>query len=232
MRQLSRNWRNSIGSDGYAQRRKADGSWVNPADPHRFGTSGGWNGPGFVEGTGWIYTWFVPHDVPGLVETLGRDQFVSRLQEGFEKHYVDLTNEPNLQAPWLFNYAGRPDLTQKYARQVFSSVFDTAPLNGWPGEEDEGQMGAYVVLAGIGLFDMEGGCSARPRYQLSGTGFRRIVLHLDGHDFEVIARNAGPENIYIRSASLNGQLLTSLYLDHADVAKGGRLELVMSATPD
>ncbi len=221
-------WRNSLSpTTEYAQRRKGDGSWVEPADLFHFGTGGGWNGPGFVEGTAWIYSWYVPQDVAGLVKLVGADEFNKRLEEGFVKGYVDLTNEPNLQAPWLFNYSGRPDLTQKYARSVFSSVFDTSPLNGWPGEEDEGQMGAYVVLAGIGLFDMEGGCTEKPRYQISGPAFSRVVLHLKGGDLEIVAHNNSAENVYIRSAKWNGKALGGLAIEHAEVARGGKLELEM-----
>jgi predicted alpha-1,2-mannosidase len=228
----SENWRNSLSPEtAYAQRRHADGSWVEPNDIHRFGTAGGWNGPGFVEGTPWIYSWFVPQNVPGLVETVGKDRFNQRLQEGFEKQYVDLTNEPNLQAPWLFNYSAKASLSQRYARHVFSDVFDTSPLNGWPGEEDEGQMGAYVVLAGIGLFDMEGGCTAEPSYQVSGPAFSRVVLHFPGGDFEIVAHNNSPVNLYIQTAFLNGMPLKEPRLKHSQLAKGGTLILEMGPKP-
>jgi predicted alpha-1,2-mannosidase len=226
------NWRNSLSpATAYAQRRRAGGSWVEPNDLQLFGTTGGWSGPGFLEGTPWIYSWFVPQDVPALVATVGKDRFNQRLQEGFDKRYVDLTNEPNLQAPWLFNYSGMPWLTQRYARDVFSRVFDTSPLNGWPGEEDEGQMGAYVVLAGIGLFDMEGGCTTEPKYQISGPVFRKVTLHLDGRDFEIIANNNSARNVYIQSATLNGIPLPLLQISHADIVRGGRLELEMGPDP-
>ena len=229
----SQNWHNSFNpATGYPQRRHADGAWASPADPHLFGTTGGWSGPGFLEGTAWIYTWFVPQDVPALVQTLGRDRFNQRLEEGFQKNFVDLTNEPNLQAPWLFNYSGRPDLTQKYARDVFSRVFDTSPLNGWPGEEDEGQMGAYVVLAGIGLFDMQGGCADYPEYQISGPAFTRVTLHLaGGGDFRILARNNSPTNIYIQSATLSGKPLPSLAIRHDQIVPGGELVLTMGNKP-
>jgi predicted alpha-1,2-mannosidase len=221
-------WRNSLSpASGYAQRRHNDGSWVEPNDIHLFGTTGGWNGPGFVEGTPWIYSWFVPQNLKGLVNLIGKERFNQRLQEGFEKQFVDLTNEPNLQAPWIFNYSGKPGLAQKYARSAFSDVFDTSPLDGWPGEEDEGQMGSYVVLAGIGLFDMEGGCMAEPAYQISGPAFQRVVLHLRGGDFEIVAHNNGPKNIYIQSARLNGKRLSELKIRHSDVVLGGRLVLEM-----
>ncbi len=228
----SENWRNGFSqATSWAQRRHADGSWVGPNDIHLFGTTGGWNGPGFVEGTPWIYSWFVPQSVQGLVETVGKDRFNQRLQEGFEKQYVDLTNEPNLQAPWLFNYSGRPALTQKYARAVFSEVFDTSPLDGWPGEEDEGQMGAYVVLAGIGLFDMEGGCAVEPSYEISGPAFSRVVLHMPGGDFEIVAHHNSAQNIYIQSATLNGVPLKEPRLKHSQMSRGGRLVLEMGPKP-
>jgi predicted alpha-1,2-mannosidase len=228
----SENWRNSFSPEtAYAQRRHSDGSWVEPNDIHLFGTMGGWSGPGFVEGTPWIYSWFVPQNVKGLVETVGRERFNQRLEEGFGKHYVDLTNEPNLQAPWLFNYSGKPALAQKYARFAFSEIFDTSPLNGWPGEEDEGQMGAYVVLAGIGLFDMEGGCMAEPAYQISGPAFQRVVLHFRDGDFEIVAHNNSQKNIYIQSARLNGKPLIGLRIRHSDIAHGGKLVLEMGPAP-
>lgn len=223
----SANWRNSFNRDGYAQRRSANGTWIEPNDLFHFGTVGGWSGPGFLEGNAWLYSWFVPHNVPALVNTVGRDRFNLRLEEGFTKKYVDLTNEPNLQAPWLFNYSGRPDLTQRYARDVFANVFDTSPLNGWPGEEDEGQMGAYVVLAGIGLFDMEGGCTAEPRYQISGPAFGEVTLHLTAGDFHIRAVGNSSKAVYIRSARLNGTLLQHLSISHKDIAKGGTLVLEM-----
>jgi putative alpha-1,2-mannosidase len=118
---LAQNWRNAFDQETrYARRRHADGAWVTPFDPMQYGTSGGWNGSGFVEGTPWIYSWFVPHDVSGLVRELGENRFNQRLEEGFNNNYVDLTNEPNIQSPWLFNFSGKPWLTQKYARNVFA----------------------------------------------------------------------------------------------------------------
>jgi predicted alpha-1,2-mannosidase len=228
----SASWQNAVApATAYAQRRHADGTWAEPSDIHHFGTIGGWNGPGFVEGTPWIYTWFVPQDVPSLIAKMGADTFNQRLQEGFDKGFVDLTNEPNLQAPWLFNYSGRPDLAQKHARKVFSAVFDTSALNGWPGEEDEGQMGAYVVLAGMGLFDMQGGCASEPSYQISGPSFGQVTLHLSSHDFTIVAHNNSSSNIYIQSATLNGRPLQKLAISHADLVRGGRLILEMGPQP-
>jgi putative alpha-1,2-mannosidase len=105
----SANWRHNLDPEtSYARRRHADGRWAESPDIFHFGTEGGWNGPGFVEGNAWIYTLFVPQDPGGLIAAIGRDEFNRRLEEGFARGYVDLTNEPNMQAPFLFNYSGRP----------------------------------------------------------------------------------------------------------------------------
>jgi predicted alpha-1,2-mannosidase len=237
-RQRSMNYRNQLDPETHwARRRHADGTWVSPVDLFRFGTQGGWNGPGFMEGTPWIYTWFAPHDVAGLVNIMGRDEFNRRLEEGFEKKYVDLGNEPNIQAPFLFNYSGAPWLTQKYSRQVLTTMYNTSPLSGWVGEEDEGQLSALYVLMSMGLFEMDGGTSVDPRYDLSSPLFDRVTLHLDPHyysgkDFIIEAHRNSPENMYIQSARLNGKPINQPWIKHSEIIGGGKLELEMGAKPN
>lgn len=234
----SSNYRNGIDPAlKYARRRHQDGSWVEPFDLFHFGTEGGWNGHGFVEEDAWIYTLFVPEDLGGLVRLIGRDEFNRRLEEGFEKGYVDLTNEPNLQAPFLFNYSGKPWLTQKYSRQSMERLYNTDPLSGWVGEEDEGQLSALYVLWAMGLFEMDGGCSVRPFYDLSGPLFGRIILHLNrryygGRDFVIEAHNNSAANIYIQSARLNGRPLDRAWIYHDEIVAGGKLEFEMGPTPN
>lgn len=231
-------WRNLYDSTtGFVRRRRSDGSFVAPFDPHLFGTTGGWNGPGFMEGTAWLYTYFVPHNLPGLVDRLGRERFNQRLEEGFARDYVDLTNQPNLQAPFLFNYSGKPWLTQRYTRYVVDSLYNTSPYQGWVGEEDEGQLSAYGVLLMMGLFEMDGGCAQRPFYDLSSPLFSRVTLHLDrhyygGNTFVIEANGNSARNRYIQSATLNGQPLTRPRLYHDDLVRGGRLVLQMGPKPN
>ena len=231
-------WKNNMDPvTGYARRRHASGEWVAGNDLFKFGTIGGWNGPGFVEGNAWLYTLFVPHDPQALVTMIGRDEFNRRLEEGFARDYVDLTNEPNLQAPFLFNYSGRPWLTQKYTRQSLEQLWNISPLVGWIGEEDEGQLSALYVLWSMGLFEMDGGCSTLPHYDLSGPLFDRVVLHLDPHyyggrDFVIEAHGNGPGRPYIQSAKLNGRLYNSPRIGHDVIVAGGKLELEMGPGPN
>ncbi|MDZ7724973.1 MAG: GH92 family glycosyl hydrolase [candidate division KSB1 bacterium] len=222
---------------GYMRRRHADGRWVQDFDPFRMGTEGGWNGPGYMEGNAWLYTWFVPHDLKGLIDLLGLEEFNRRLETGFEHGYVDLSNQPNLQAPFLFNYSGKPWLTQKYSRHVVDDLFNTSPYSGWVGEEDEGQMGSLCALLSMGLFEMKGGCSVEPYYDLSSPMFEKIILNLhetyySGNTFTIIAHNNSKTNRYIQSAELNGKTLKQPILLHRDIAAGGTLELQMGPEPD
>jgi predicted alpha-1,2-mannosidase len=237
-RKRAQNYRNLLDPETHwARRRHRDGTWVAPFDLFRFGTEGGWNGPGFMEGNSWLYTWFVPQDPAGLVAIMGRDEFNRRLEEGFEKHYVDLSNEPNLLAPFLFNYSGKPWLSQQYSRQVLTELYNTSPLSGWIGEEDEGQLSAVFVLMSMGLFEVDGGCSVRPYYELGSPLFDRVTIHLDpeyygGKDFTIEARNNSPENVYVQRARLNGKPLERAWIYHSEIVAGGRLELEMGPRPN
>lgn len=234
----SENYKNLFDKETkYFRRKHIDGSWVEPFDPFKMGTEGGWNGPGYMEGNAWIFSWFVPQDLPGLVKLLGKETFNQRLEEGFEKGYVDLTNQPNVQAPFLFNYSGEPWLTQKYSRMVANEFFNTSPYSGWIGEEDEGQMSAFYCLISMGLFDMTGGCTLEPYYDLSSPVFDEVTLHLNpkfykGKTFTIKTENNSAENDYIQSISLNGKPVHQAKIDHKDVIAGGELTIKLGKEPN
>lgn len=246
----SGNWRNQLHPElKYQVPRSADGSWKT--DFNKF------SGEGWVEGNSWQYTWYVPHDVPGLVEAIGRDTFNNRLEEGFEKsrkhkfaahafdryqpipfeYYINHGNEANMQASFLFNYAGKPWLTQKYSREILDVFYGDTPYEGWGGDEDEGQMGAWFVIASMGLFEMDGGVTSEPQFDLSSPLFDKVVIHIDpryngGKPFVIKAVNNSPQNIYIQSATLNGTPLQTPKIRFKDVVAGGTLVLKMGPEPN
>jgi predicted alpha-1,2-mannosidase len=219
----------------FIRQRHADGTWVQEWDSlYNHGT---WFGSGYVEGNAWQYTYFVPHDYPGMIELVGKELFNQRLEEGFSNGNVFIGNQPNMQAPWIFNYSGKPWLTQKYTRKLLDDFFDTSPLNGWQGEEDEGQLSAWFVLSAMGLFQMDGGCSTVSTYDIGSPLFDKVIIHLDsiyysGKTFTIIARNNSKENVYIQKAFLNGKPFNDLKIKHFDIIKGGILELEMGNTPN
>jgi len=211
----------------------------------------------FVEGNSWQYSLYVPHDIPGIVNFTGKDVILKRLTTGFEKsekhkfaahaldrtwgqtaeYYINQGNEINMQAAYLFNYLGKPKLTQYYTRKILNTYYDASPYVGWNGDEDEGQMGAWFVTASLGLFEMNGGTSPDLRVDLTSPLFNEAAIHLDpkyypGKQFRIKTYNNSAKNIYIQSAKLNGKLLKENAISFKDIVKGGILELYMTAKPD
>jgi predicted alpha-1,2-mannosidase len=221
----------------YMRKKHRDGTFVKDFDPFFFGCVGGWNGSGYMEGNAWLYTFFVPHDVPNLVKMMGNETFNERLEKGFAENHVDMGNQPNLQAPFLFNYSGKPWLTQKYSRMVLDKFYDSTPYKAWQGEEDEGQLSSLFVLMSLGLFEMDGGCAVKPYYDISSPLFEKAVIKLDktyygGKTLSIESRNNSSENAYIQSVMFNGVPLNKPIIYHEDLIKGGKLIFTMGKTPN
>ena len=253
--QRSQYYTNVFNKDiGWMWVRERGGKWAEPVDILRYEH-------GFNEGNAAQYTWFVPHDVPGLIVLHGgARKFTDKLNFAFtesRKHgfvsgksenpvdqelnrrvYINYGNQPCMQTPFLFNYAGKPWLTQYWTRQLIDSVYSgISPQKGYSGDEDQGLMGSLAVLLKIGLFSTDGGTSEKPFYEITSPIFNKVTIHLNekyytGKKFVIEATNNSPANSYIRSAKLNGNVLNKPFFDHEILVKGGKLELEMSAKPN
>ncbi len=142
-----------------------------------------------------------------------------------------------MQASYLFNYSGKPWLTQYWSREIMDKYYGTTPENGWLGDEDQGQMGAWFVMSALGLFQMDGGASENPIYEIGSPLFDKVTIHLDekyypGGKFVINAKGTSKKNRYIQSAKLNGKKWNQPWFYHADLAKGGVLELNMGSKPN
>lgn len=219
----------------YMRQRHANGTWVQDWDSLE--NHGTWYGAGYVEGTAWHYSFFVPHDLPELAVMVGRDRFIQRLEQGFDNGYIDIGNQPNMQAPFIFNHVDAPWLTQKYVHKVLDEQFDLSPLQGWPGEEDQGQLGAWYVMASMGLFQMKGGCDEASYYDLTSPVYDKVIIHLDnnyysGETFTIETKNNQPGNKYIQWATLNGKPLSQARIAHDQIIKGGKLVIELGKEPN
>jgi predicted alpha-1,2-mannosidase len=244
------NYRNIFDSTvKYVRTKNRDGSWVKDWNPY---CCTSFSGSGYLEGNAWQYTFFNPHDVQGIINRVGKDEFNERLNKGFEQSarysfnaegdLYDLVpinhgNQPNMQAAWLFNYSGKPWLTQKWTREIMSKYYGATAYHGWLGDEDEGQMGAWFVMAAMGLFETDGGASTKPFYEIGSPLFSKATIMLDknyykGGSFTIEAVNNSDINIYVQSATLNGRPLTKPWFYHEDLVKGGKLVLVMGPKPN
>ena len=220
---------------GFLRPRNKDGSWMTPFDPldrHwdiRWKMSGG---QGYVEGTAWQYLFFVPHDIPGLIELMGEEQFVGRLSESFEDYYFDMTNEPDIQYPFLFNYVeGQEYKTQEVVSFAVDKYFNTTPW-GIPGNDDAGTLSAWLVFAMMGFYPDQVGAT---HYQLTTPAFDSVTIKLDkafypGEEFRIEVDNFATENRYLVDKQLNGKAFTPFQLEHSDMVAGGVLALKASAT--
>jgi predicted alpha-1,2-mannosidase len=229
LRTLAGNYRNTFNpAHGFMQGRLRSGAWVEPFDP----TQGG-NNNDFTEATSWIYTWFVPHDVKGLMGLIGGAQpFVDKLDAYFDGGHHDPSNEPGFHVPYLYLYAGAAPKTQERVRDVLGSAFNDTPA-GLPGNDDDGAMSALFVWGAIGLYPITPGDDT---LLIGSPIFDEATVFLepnfyDGGKFVVKTVNNGPDAPYVQSATLNGQPLARPFITHGDVIRGGTLILTMGPTP-
>lgn len=210
------------------------------------------SGDGWVEANSWQATWSVSHDIPGLAKLMGGNDVVSEsLNFAFEKAqptdfvfgygsgYVSYANQPGCSNAHVFNYTGKPWLSQYWVRKVNEQAYGgITPDKGYGGhDEDQGQMGGVSALMSLGIFSLKGTASLNPVYDITSPVFDEITIKLDpnyysGKEFIIKTHNNSSTNTYIQKASLNGKPLNQFWFSHADYAKGGMLELWLGAVPN
>lgn len=241
-------WKNAIDTEtGYARLRYSNGEWEKDFDPFKSGAN-----YHYVEGNAWQLTYFVPQDVPELAKTIGKNRFIDRLTWGFEAsepwrynapgdQYWDFPvvqgNQQSMHFAFLFNWVGQPWQTQRWSRSIIDRYYGFDVANAYLGDEDQGQMSAWFVMAALGLFQTDGGCSVEPIYELGSPLFEKTVIDLGqqfgrGKQFIIKANNTSRKNIYIQSAKLNGKAFNSFKIDARELLKGGTLELEMGSEPN
>jgi predicted alpha-1,2-mannosidase len=209
---------------GYARGRFANGGWIKDFNPFTKRAS-------FItEGSPAQYTWFVPHDVAGLKRIMGgNNPFLSKLDTLFEQGHYWHGNEPNHQIPYLYAFAGQPWKTQKWVRTIINDEYDTG-TGGLSGNEDGGQMSAWLAFSMIGFYPVTPGT---PVYVLGSPVFEHTTLVTGGgKKFEIEAKNVSAAARYIQSATLNGKSFTRSWLSHDELLKGGKLILKMGTVPN
>lgn len=239
---------------GWMRPKNKEGEWKEDYDPYQIDH-------GFIEANGAQSTWFVPHDYQGLSHLMGGEEAASaKLNQAFseaekqgftagssherETHPeysripVNYGNQPSIHTAFIFNYLGKPWLTQYWSRRVTEEVYEgVSPQVGYNGDEDQGLMGALAVLMKIGLFSMQGGCSPEPALELGSPVFDRVTIQLHpdyypGKTLVIEARNNSAQNMYIQSARWNGNELHTWSIPQSDLVQGGTLLLEMGEKPN
>ncbi len=246
---LSHNWQNLFDPNTKLIRpRLTDGSFIKNFDPHA-----PW--VGFQEGNAIQYTFYVPHEPEKLINLVGEKSFNNRLDSIFLLSQKDIFgggktvnafsgikavynhgNQPNLHVSWLFNFSGRPDLTQKWVRAICNEFYGTDGLHGYGygQDEDQGQLGAWYVMSSIGLFDVKGLTGDIPSFQIGSPLFDRVVIKLNpqyykGKHLVIETFNNSNSTPYVQKTSFNGKIVHGVSLPFSELVKGGTLSLWMGA---
>lgn len=241
-------WKNIIDpKTGYARMKDSKGTWLQDFDAYKSGAN-----QHYVEGNAWQLTFFVPQDVPALAEAIGKERFIERLNWGFSEsektrfngindQYWDYPimqgNQQSMHFAFLFNWVNKPWLTQKWSRTILERYYGYGIANAYLGDEDQGQMSAWFVMAALGLFQTDGGCSNMPIYEIGSPIFKRTEINLGkqfgrGDKFVIEAKNTSRLNKYVQSAKLNGEKLNDFKFPASELLKGGKLELEMGSEPN
>ena len=227
---------------GFMRGKNQDGKWREPFDPryskHRKDD--------YTEGNAYQWSWFVPHDVEGLVDLVGgKESFIKNLDVLFSTS-SELTgddvsgdisgligqyahgNEPSHHISHMYNFVGQPWKTQEVTDQIMSELYFNNP-NGLAGNEDCGQMSAWYVLNAMGFYSFNPG---DPTYSIGRPIFDEVEINLPtGKKFIIKAKNNSSENKYIQATKLNGEELETPFFTHKQLIAGGKLEFKMGKQP-
>lgn len=179
------------------------------------------------EGSSWLYSFFVPHDMASLIHTMGGvDTFVKRLDYLHESGLLYIGDEQGFLAVFQYHYAGRPGKSSERAHYYIPSQFNST-VAGIPGNDDSGAMGSFIALTMMGLFPNPG----QDVYFITPPFFEQISVTNKLTGKKAVVKNANfdsaYQNIYIQSATLDGKTYTRNWIGHEFFLEGGVLELVL-----
>nr|WP_203663060.1 GH92 family glycosyl hydrolase [Actinocatenispora rupis] len=210
----------------------------------------------YTETDGWNFAFHVPHDGNGLANLYGgRDKLATKLDTFFatpetaqypgsyggtihemlEARDVRMgqyghSNQPSHHICYMYDYVGQPWKTQAAVREVLRRLYTGSDIGqGYPGDEDNGEMSAWWLFSALGLYPLQVGS---PRYAIGSPLFRKATVHLDsGHDLVITAPGNTTDTVYVQGLRRNGRPHDRAYLEHAEIVGGARLDFTMGTTP-
>ncbi|MGZ8541862.1 MAG: GH92 family glycosyl hydrolase, partial [Chitinophagaceae bacterium] len=244
----SRNYRNLFDPETNLMRGKnKDGNFQSPFNPFKWGDA-------FTEGNSWHYSWSVFHDIEGLKKLMGgNEMFASMLDSVFvmppvfdESYYGSVIheiremqimnmgqyahgNQPVQHMIYLYNYAGQPWKTQYWIRRVMEQLYKPTP-DGYCGDEDNGQNSAWYVFSAMGFYPV---CPGTDQYVLGTPLFKKMTITLsNGKKLVINAPASSDNNKYVQTLQWNGKIVSTNWISHTELMKGGSLNWHMGNTPN
>ena len=192
----------------------------------------------YVEGSALQWRWGAPYDAEGMIALFkSRDFFVEELNRFFARSnptmgawnpgpYYWHGNEPDIHAAYLFNEAGRPDLTQKWVRWILDHKYADS-YKGLDGNDDAGTLSAWYVLSALGLYPVAGS----DKYELGAPLFKRAEVDLGGHLLTIISDNYAPDHAYVDKVWIDDTRLNRFWIRHWELEQAKTLRFKMCASP-
>ncbi len=219
---FARSWKNLFNPEtGWLQSRNSDGSWKPLSEDFR-------------ESTYKNYFWMVPYDIAGLVEMIGGkknaeqrlDEFFQRLDANYNDAWFASGNEPSFHIPWIYNWVGCPYKTQAVVNRILNEQY-SGKIDGLPGNDDLGTMGAWYIFACIGLYPEIPGIGG---FTINTPIFSSVKIHLKNGS--IFIKGGSEKNIYIKSLKVNGVLYNSTWINWDELSNGATLEYQTSGKAD
>jgi predicted alpha-1,2-mannosidase len=199
----SQSWKNVFDWETGFMRPKKNGGWDKPFEPREVNNN-------FTEGNSWQYSFFVPQDIPGMIEAYGgKAKFEAKLDEMFAassettgREQADITgligqyahgNEPSHHMAYLYNYIGKPEKTKEKIHYILNEFYKNTP-DGLIGNEDCGQMSAWYVLSSMGIYNVTPGSNT---WQTTEPYFTNIKVNLEDGTSKNPAKDGISEKIAI-----------------------------------
>ncbi|HEY7047708.1 MAG TPA: GH92 family glycosyl hydrolase [Jatrophihabitantaceae bacterium] len=231
----------------FFQGRKPNGDFA-PADPTVWGGA-------FTETDGWNFAFTAPHDGQGLADLYGGraalekklDTFFAtpenadkpgtyggvihemREAQAVRLGQLGMSNQPSHHIPYMYDYVGAPAKTDKLVREIMQRLYVGSEIGqGYPGDEDNGEMSSWFILSSLGLYPLQAGS---PNWAIGSPLFRKVTVHRTTGDIVVNAPNNSSGNIYVQGLKVNGHTENSVSIDSAELARGGTLDFTMGAKP-
>lgn len=203
---------------------------------------------GYIEGNAWNYSLYVPHQVESMIHLMGGKKrfashldslFTMQLADKYFEHTEDITregimgsyvhgNEPSHHVIYLFDWVERPDLTQKYIRQVLRTKY-LPKIDGLSGNDDCGQMSAWYIFSSLGFYPV---CPGSDDYILGSPLVQTAKIHLEnGATIDITAKNQSEKNCYVKAVYLNGEKMKDFKLNFQSIKNGAKLVFEMTGKP-
>ncbi len=230
-------------SIGFMRGKDSQGKWRTPFDPHGYDDATRNND--FTEGTSWQYSWYVPQDVPGMIQLFGgKEAFLTKLDNLFTYTNINAKglddvqgrigeywhgNEPSHHIIYLYSCAGQPWKAAQRVHEVLKTQYGSKP-NSLSGNDDCGQMSAWYIFSVMGFYPV---CPGSDRYVIGSPAVKKAVVNLsNGKKFTVRAENLSEQNIYIQSVKLNGKAWNTPMLPYNELKNGGSIVYQMGPQPN